>query len=119
MLTELIALNEAVCHFYSFGFHGVLLAEVVVGDRIVVQIADSSHAALLKYYGIKLFLNSLISYRHSFIISLSSMLLEEDLQLYPAEEHKFKVHSVLSRLLLPSPTSYRRRLLSQATLPMS
>jgi len=43
MLAKLIALNETVGHFYSFCFHGMFLTEVVIGDRIVVEIADSAH----------------------------------------------------------------------------
>ena len=36
-------MNEAVNHFSSLGFHGMLLAELVLGDVLVVEITNFLH----------------------------------------------------------------------------
>ena len=41
---EFIGLNEAVDHFDSFGFHGMLFAEVVVSDCFVIYVGRFSHS---------------------------------------------------------------------------
>jgi len=43
MFTKLIGLNKTMRHFDSLGFHGMLLAEMVVCDGVVVEVADFSH----------------------------------------------------------------------------
>jgi hypothetical protein len=43
VLTEIIALNEGMCHFNAFGFHGMLFTEVIVGDGVVIEVAYLSH----------------------------------------------------------------------------
>ena len=41
---EFVGLDEAVDHFNPFGFHGVLFAEVVVGDGFVINVGRLSHS---------------------------------------------------------------------------
>lgn len=43
VLTEIIALNEGMSHFNAFGFHGMLLTEVVVGYRVIIEVAHFPH----------------------------------------------------------------------------
>lgn len=60
---ELIGLDEAVDHFDSFGFHGMLFAEVVMGDCFVINVSRFAHSKqkmniitllknLIKYFNI-------------------------------------------------------------------
>lgn len=43
-------------HFYALGFHRVLLGEVVVGDRVVVQVGDFLHLRFGIYIGFLVFI---------------------------------------------------------------
>ena len=43
VITQIVILDEGVGHFDSEGFHGVFLAEVVIGDRVVVEVAHLTH----------------------------------------------------------------------------
>jgi hypothetical protein len=40
---ECIVGDERVYHFSSFGFHGMFLAELVLGDVLIVKIANLPH----------------------------------------------------------------------------
>jgi hypothetical protein len=46
VFAEFVALYEAVGHLDAFGLHGVFLAEVVVGDGVVVEVAHAPHCSL-------------------------------------------------------------------------
>lgn len=50
MLVEIVALNEGMSHFYSFCFHGMLFAEVIVCYCIVVEIAYLTHMMYIKIF---------------------------------------------------------------------
>lgn len=45
---EVVVLDEAVDHLHPLGLHGVLLAELVASDVLVVQIAHLTHQSI--YY---------------------------------------------------------------------
>lgn len=40
---EAVVIDEAVDHFHAFGFHGMFLAEFVLGDVFVVEVANFAH----------------------------------------------------------------------------
>lgn len=40
---ELIVGDERVSHFYPSGFYGVLLAELIFSNLLIVKIGDFSH----------------------------------------------------------------------------
>ena len=50
VVAEFIALNQGVGHLNALGLHRVLLAEVVVRYRVVVQVAHLPHCPLFNYY---------------------------------------------------------------------
>jgi hypothetical protein len=43
VVAEFIALDEGMSHLDAFGLHGMLLAEVVVGNGIVIEVAYFAH----------------------------------------------------------------------------
>jgi len=47
VVTEFIILNEGMGHLDTLGFHGMLLTEVIVGDRAVVEVAHLPHLIFL------------------------------------------------------------------------
>ena len=46
---ECVVFDEAVHHFHAFGLHGVLLAELVLRDVLVVEVADFTHPLIINY----------------------------------------------------------------------
>jgi flavin reductase (DIM6/NTAB) family NADH-FMN oxidoreductase RutF len=49
VVAEVVALDEGVCHLDALCLHRVLLAEVVVGDRVVVKVAHLTHRSICIY----------------------------------------------------------------------
>ena len=47
VVTQVVVLDEGVCHLDAFGLHGMLLAEVIIGNRIVVEVTHLTHAKYL------------------------------------------------------------------------
>lgn len=43
MRGESVIIDETVDHLHALGLHGVLFAELVLGDVLVVQVADFAH----------------------------------------------------------------------------
>ena len=43
MIIEIVGLDERMGHLDAFGLHRVLLAEVVVRNRVIIQIAYLTH----------------------------------------------------------------------------
>lgn len=44
--SERVSVDEAMYHFHAFSFHRVLLAELILGDVLVIEIANLSHLLL-------------------------------------------------------------------------
>lgn len=40
---EVVVIDETMNHLHAFGFHGMLLAEFVLGDIFVVEVAHLTH----------------------------------------------------------------------------
>lgn len=106
MVTEFIALDERMRHLDTLGLHGVLLAEVVIGDRLVVKVAYLSH--IIKFIELQ---SSSAFISHTHII-----LMQSDNSLYPNEDDHHMVKIKASRLLSMSPILSRRSLRFQLTL---
>jgi hypothetical protein len=46
---EGVVVDEAVHHFHAFGFHGVLLAQLVLRDVFVIEVAHFSHFIICRH----------------------------------------------------------------------
>lgn len=44
--SEGVGVDKAMHHFHAFGFHGVFLTQLILGDVLVIEIANLSHLLL-------------------------------------------------------------------------
>lgn len=95
-----------MCHLDTFGLHRMLLAEVIIGDRLIVKVAYLSH--IIKFIELKSSF-AFISYTYH------TYYMQGDNSLYPQEDDHHQVRIEGFRLWLGSLILLRRSLRFQLT----